>query len=111
MTEIDLGLVQRRPGLDDLRLGGFDGRFGCVGIAFGGFEIGGRKQIAFALLPVAALSLVAVCCGVTAVKRRPADRWVSALAVAGTVVGAIVLLMVVTGLFVSWLNDPVGNTD
>ena len=72
---------------------------------------GGRKQIAFALLPVAALSLVAVCCGVAAVKRRPADRWVSALAVAGTVVGAIVLLMVVTGILVSWINDPVGNTD
>ncbi len=72
---------------------------------------GGRKQIAFALLPVAALSLVAVCCGVAAVKRRPSDRWVSALAVAGTVVGAIVLLMVVTAIFLSWITNPLGNTD
>jgi hypothetical protein len=72
---------------------------------------GGRKQLMLVLLPVVALSFVAVFTGVAAVMRRPNERWVSALALAGTVVGAIVLFMVLTAIFVSWISNPVGNTD
>jgi hypothetical protein len=72
---------------------------------------GGRKAMTLALLPVAGLAFVAVCSGVAAVKRRPADRWTSALALAGAVVGAIVLLVVVTAVFVSWVANPSGNND
>jgi hypothetical protein len=72
---------------------------------------GGRRQITLFMMPVAALSFVAVCCGVAAVKRRPTDRWVAALAIAGTVVGAIVLLVVVTAVLVSWVQNPGGNSD
>jgi hypothetical protein len=83
-----------------------------VALLAGPFHLGGgRKQITLVLLPVAALSFVAVCSGVVAVKRRSADRWVSALAIAGAVVGALVLLLVVTAILVSWVSNPGGNNN
>jgi hypothetical protein len=83
-----------------------------VSLLSGSFHVGGgRKQLTLVLLPVAGLSFVAVCCGVAAVKRRSTDRWVAALAIAGTVVGAIVLFVVVLAILVSFVSNPGGNSD
>jgi hypothetical protein len=56
------------------------------------------KQFALYMTPTAVMSVAAIGCGVIAIKRRPEDRWVGALAFAGVVVGVLTTLLAAVGL-------------
>jgi hypothetical protein len=65
-----------------------------------------QRQFSIVMAPVVALSLTAVVCGVAALKRRSDDRWVGALAVAGTTVGAVIVVLVAATFVAVWIIDP-----
>jgi hypothetical protein len=58
------------------------------------------------MTPVAVLSFAAVASGLTALKRRPDDRRASALALAGVVIGAVILVLAAAGLPVALTHNP-----
>jgi hypothetical protein len=64
-----------------------------------------RKMFALYIAPVAVLSLVGVACGVAALKRRSDDRWVTALAFAGAVIGGLILALATTSLIIAFTSD------
>jgi heme/copper-type cytochrome/quinol oxidase subunit 3 len=64
------------------------------------------RQYTLVMTPVAMLSATAVALGVTALKRRSDDRWVAALAIAGVVVGAVILVLAAAGFLVTMTSNP-----
>jgi hypothetical protein len=64
------------------------------------------KQAALLMAPTSVLSFIAVAAGVTAVKRRPDNPWAGALAVAGAVVGGLILVLAVAAVLAVWIRDP-----
>jgi hypothetical protein len=70
-----------------------------------------QKQLVIFMVPVGLLSFLAFVCGVTALKRRPEDRWTTALAVAGGAVGGVVLLMAVVATVVVVVHEPTFATE
>jgi hypothetical protein len=65
-----------------------------------------RKQFALVMTPVAIMAFTAALCGVLAMKRRPENRWVGALALAGATVGVMIFLLVAAGVVAFLTTDP-----
>jgi hypothetical protein len=64
------------------------------------------KQVGIVMTPVAVLSFAAVASGLTALKRRPDERRASALAFAGVVIGAVILVLAAAGPLVALTHNP-----
>jgi hypothetical protein len=69
------------------------------------------KQFTLILSPVAILAFAAALCGVTALRRRPDNRWTGALALAGATLGVLVLVLVAAGFVVLLTRDPSSGND
>jgi hypothetical protein len=67
------------------------------------------KQVALLMAPSLILSFAAVASGLTALRRRPEDRWVAALAVAGVAVGAVIFLLAAAALVAGFTSNPAAD--
>jgi hypothetical protein len=67
------------------------------------------KQVALLIAPSLILSFAAVAAGLTAVKRRPEDRWVAAMSVAGVAVGAVILVLAAATLLAALVSNPAAS--